>query len=217
MAPKASDHNKPWAAEQLALGWVNPLRNSTFPWCHEWVYSQLSALCDSTPDTLCLRGDSSKARNSFEGRQHMSVYIQWSLYGIDLCLQTQGPADSCSRVIALSRSKCEDSTKQIHAHRGRHMVPGAVPLPFCGHTAPFPSSEGLSACQLLASLLVAKCHLSLQTPPSCPHSALCFSGSSQLMAEPQEVLGQALGDLGNVGRVLQEGTCEARGTARPKA
>lgn len=58
----------------------------------------------------------------------MSVYFQWSLHGTDLCLQTQGPVDSCSRVIAFSRSKSEASTKQLQACDRPHMVPTAAPL-----------------------------------------------------------------------------------------
>ena len=59
----------------------------------------------------------------------MSVYFQWSLYGTDLCLQTQGPVDSCSRATALPRSKREDSTRQTHAWARPHMVPGAGSTP----------------------------------------------------------------------------------------
>lgn len=69
----------------------------------------------------------------------MSVYFQ--LCGTGLSLQTQRPVDSCSRVIILSRSKCEDSIEQLRACHRPDPVPGAAPLPSCGHTAPFPPSR----------------------------------------------------------------------------
>lgn len=59
----------------------------------------------------------------------MSAYFQWSLYGTGLCLQTQGPADSCSSVTALPTSKCEASTEQMHACAGPHVVAGAGSTP----------------------------------------------------------------------------------------
>lgn len=101
----------------------------------------------------------------------MSVYFQWSLYGIDLCLQTQGPVDSCSRVITLFRSKNEESTKQLHACGRRHMVPLVAPLMetlshFLPLNAPLPASSCISP--------GAECHLSLQTPPSWPLITLSF-------------------------------------------
>lgn len=51
-------------------------------------------------------------------------------------------------------------------------MPGGVPLP---HFPPL----NAPAFQLLASLLVAECHLSLQTPPSWPHTVVHLSGSGQ--------------------------------------
>lgn len=84
------------------------------------------------------------------------------------------------------------------------MVPGPA-LP--GHPAPLPSSECPSACQLLAPLLVAECHLSLQTPPNWSHMALCPFGTGQLQMgcqNPRKGHGrQWLRDLGEGGKVFQ--------------
>lgn len=60
-APKAWGQSKLSGAEQLPLCWANPLPNSTFPLCCDWIYSQHKALCDCTHLTLV-----------FEGRFHKS-------------------------------------------------------------------------------------------------------------------------------------------------
>lgn len=161
-----------------------------------------------TPDTW-FRGDSTAARNSFEQRQHMSVYLQSC--GTGLCLQTQGPVDSCSGVIALSRSKREDSTEQLCAHSRPHTIAGAAPLPSCGHTALFPPS--------CAPLPASPQHLpwlpGVTSPcrhlPAGPTGSSAFLGAARRTqvagrAEPQERPQQTVAeDLGEVGKVLQRG------------
>lgn len=118
--------------------------------------------------------------------------------------------DSCSWVLTLSRSKHDESSKQVHAVVGLSRCLGRRPcspvdtLPrFPPLNAPLPAALSISPC--------CQCHPSLQTPPSCPHMALCSSGSSQFqmvanVADPRKGRGrQQLRDLGKVGKVLQRG------------
>jgi len=179
--------------------------------CCEWIYSGHRALCDCTHLTLgseeipqqpgiASRGDST------------SVYFQSC--GTGLCLQTQGPVDSCSGVISLSRSKREGSTEQLCARSRPHPVAGAAPLPSRGHTAPFPPSCAPVPLCWPPRCISPGCRVSpLPADPSLltPHGPLRFweqPGAHRFPAWQDPRKGRSrrsLRDFGKVGKVLQRG------------
>lgn len=141
----------------------------------------------------------------------MSVYFQWSLKG-QTCLQTPG-----LRTAAPGKRPFPDQSVKTAPSRSM-LVVGLTwcleqrPAPLWTH-GPFPLRRPLCL-QLPASLLVAKCHFSLWTPPRRPVflAAASFRRVANV-AEPQEGPEQAVAQ--GLGETRQSAT--KREPGRPEA
>lgn len=179
--------------------------NPTFPSHGERVYRQLRALCDCTHLTLVFERRFCKSREK-PGEEVACARFQWSRMG-----QAAISSPRLSQTVAAGEPPAQRGPSQIKAWGQHSLAPKGAQgntLP-CGHTSLFPS-ECSSALYLRMSLPVAKHDASLQILPSCREQP----GAGEWLVRKNPGQGydrQWLGDLGEAGKVLQEGTSEARG------